>query len=626
MAAASQGFGPVALGGSSAALAITVANPGDAPSGPLAAAITGSAAADFSLLDNGCAAGLPPGGTCGVLVQFTPGALGPRSARLDVAGAPGMVSVALEGTGAAAAQLAVMPANGALGPVPLGLSADRTFTLSNTGGLPAGVPAFAWSGATPGSFSLPTNGCTSDLAPGDACTFVARFTATAPGAHAATLTISASSGMPVIIAFSGTGTLPAQLTITPASAAYGTVFLGQTLNRTFTVGNAGGAPSGPVSVSVTGAAFAAVEDTCMAGLAPGDSCQVIVRFEPPASGGFMGTLTASAAPGGTAQAPLQGTGATVPTLSFNPGTVIFMPQQVGTLSAPRMLTVSSPADADAPVPLAFSTTSPEFPVAAGTCTGALNPLPPGQSCVAEITFAPQGAPGFKSASLVVTLTSTASQTVALSGQATSPLGLTPASHAFGSTMVGTTSAVQSFSLVNDGASPLGPVSVAVAAPFAIVGDGCTGVTLTPGGGTCSLGVRFAPTATGPAMDMLSASAGGFTVTAALDGTGTPTLPTFSPTAHDFMNHPVGMPSMDFVFIASNNASVTTGPLAGALTGGDASQFAITSDTCTGVSLPPAGSCTVAVRFQATTAGAKAAQLSLSSGGSATTASLAGTGL
>lgn len=79
----------------------------------------------------------------------------------------------------------------------------------------------------------------------------------------------------------------------------------------FEVSNVGGALSGALSVSVSGAAFQSTSDTCTASRLPAANgqCAVEVRFTPTDSSASTGTLTVSGTPGGTVTAMLTGSGA-----------------------------------------------------------------------------------------------------------------------------------------------------------------------------------------------------------------------------------------------------------------------------------------------------------------------------
>lgn len=142
---------------------------------------------------------------------------------------------------------------------------------------------------------------------------------------------SASPGT-ITVSYDATGLVTlrcaaALLTITPPSQNLGQLAVwpfagdpplisGRTYSiYTFTVTNAGSVASGPVNTSLTGASsftLDAAGTTCAGSLAPGASCTVQVTFTAPhpatlpVLGPVTGTLSATANPGGTANAALSG--------------------------------------------------------------------------------------------------------------------------------------------------------------------------------------------------------------------------------------------------------------------------------------------------------------------------------
>jgi hypothetical protein len=105
--------------------------------------------------------------------------------------------------------------------------------------------------------------------------------------------------------------------------------------------------------------------------------------------------------------------------------------------------------------------------------------------------------------------------------------LTPTSLTFGSQAIGTTSGAQSVAVANTGAGSLFINSAAVpnTLDFAVVGDGCSGLTLSPGT-SCAMSIVFSPTATGTRTAALTVTdnASGSPHKAPLTGTGTGTNP------------------------------------------------------------------------------------------------------
>jgi hypothetical protein len=100
----------------------------------------------------------------------------------------------------------------------------------------------------------------------------------------------------------------AVLMITPPSASFGQVFVGQTSAESlFMVRNAGNAPAGILRLSVDTMDFAIVSDQCSMRPLPADSsCTLGVVFRPTVTGVPTGNLTAEATPGGSSSARLSG--------------------------------------------------------------------------------------------------------------------------------------------------------------------------------------------------------------------------------------------------------------------------------------------------------------------------------
>jgi hypothetical protein len=151
---------------------------------------------------------------------------------------------------------------------------------------------------------------------------------------------------------------------------------------------------------------------------------------------------------------------------------------------------------------------------------------------------------------------------------------------------------------------------ALAAPFSITTDNCSGQTIAPAG-SCTLTVRFAPTAAGLFSDTFNIpsndSATG-TVTMSVSGTGTaPVITTTDPIAPTndlslpFGTVLVGLTS-DQIITVGNSGSADL--IIGTIAGGDplAAPFSITTDNCSGQTIATGGSCTLTVRFAPTAAG------------------------
>lgn len=209
------------------------------------------------------------------------------------------------------------------------------------------------------------------------------------------------------------------------------------------------------------------------------------------------------------------------------------------------------------------------------------------------------------------------------------LTASPLSVDFGSASI-TTVVLASLTVTNVGKTASGPLTTSVtgtqAASFATVGTPCT--TLAPDA-TCTLSLEFAPSTVGAKIaDLhLTASPGGFVMVAlsgvALSGPGGIYV---NPSSHNFGTVPTGTPSAASTFTIVNSGSISTGALTVTPAGANANDFAISSQTCGGAVVAPAGSCTFDVVFTPTLIGARSASFVVSTSiGGTVTAAVSGIG-
>jgi len=189
---------------------------------------------------------------------------------------------------------------------------------------------------------------------------------------------------------------------------------------------------------------------------------------------------------------------------------------------------------------------------------------------------------------------------------------TPANNDFGSLQWGTTSGTQLFLMNNytGNALPAGTVvGGANAGDFQTSTDGCTNTGI-PNNTFCTLDVAFHPVSAGNGVRNASLA---FSVSpvqlATLTGDVTEYI-SLVPKPKDFGSTQVGTPTGAVTFTVTNAGPGTSGTLAAALAGANASEFGITQNNCTGHTLANLGTCTVSVRFAPTSAGAKAAKLNI----------------
>ncbi len=253
-------------------------------------------------------------------------------------------------------------------------------------------------------------------------------------------------------------------------------------------------------------------------------------------------------------------------------------------------------------------------------------LVPGSSTAATITFAPTGAGNFSgSVTFGITVDQTNSTVVLnLSGTGVAPgtLGPNPASLAFGSVQVGSSTSL-SETLTNTGGSSITITQANVTGAVFSVSGLTLPLTLT-GNQSVTFTATFTPTSAGAASGSLSvvSNASNSTLNIALSGTGTAagTL-AVSPTSLSFGSVVVGSSSALNGTLTASGAAVTIN--SASVNNG---EFVLS-----GISLPatlPAGqSATFTVTFKPSASGATSASLSFSSNAanSPTVQTMTGTG-
>ncbi|HJX51893.1 MAG TPA: choice-of-anchor D domain-containing protein, partial [Polyangia bacterium] len=363
-----------------------------------------------------------------------------------------------------------------------------------------------------------------------------------------------------------------------------------------------------LSPAVTGTGFTMASTTCGTAAA---SCTISVQFAPTTAGSVSGTLTVAAG----LTVSLSGTGRTPGTFTATSGGV---PATVPTnQNVPVSVTI---ATTGAVTGLTCLSSGPELaadPVAANTtCTGA---VAANASCVYGFVFKATTA-GAKNDSIVCNSAGN-SRTVLVNTTAVAPAS--PASLALSnpgpfSVAVGSTSPVITFNLANSGGTMSGALTTTLAgtgaAEFTITDNKCL-VPLVPLG-ICEIQVVFHPTSAGAktaTITVTDATVGSTPATTTLTGTAVsaPTaVVTGAATLGDVV---VGRSGTASTFTITNSGGTTTGALSLSASN---PEFAIpaATDSCTGKTLAAAATCTFAVTFSPTSAGAKSAVLSVSSGG------------
>ena len=365
---ATQDFGSVALGRTSAVVVFTVVNRGTSPTKGLSVGLGGTGATDFAITVNNCGAALSPGGTCAVSVNFAPRSIGVKAASLDLKSNPGgMVRANLSGTGSSGllscatgqtmqngvcvtltAGTTICPTgqtmqNGVCVNLTTGTIACPTGqTMQN--GVCVNLAAGTTTTACPTGVANGTGGCTTtqlacsagqtmqngmcvNLAAGTTTTACPSGVANGTGGCTVTQTTTCPTGQTMqngvcVNLTTGTTTCPTgmvygpggctmiTLSVGPISRDFGSVPTGTaSTSFTFTVVNTSTVSVSGISVVLSGvnaSSFVIASSTC-ASLPAGGTCGVAVRFSPSSVGTRTASLDVTATMSGGASAGLTGT-------------------------------------------------------------------------------------------------------------------------------------------------------------------------------------------------------------------------------------------------------------------------------------------------------------------------------
>jgi len=196
----------------------------------------------------------------------------------------------------------------------------------------------------------------------------------------------------------------------------------------------------------------------------------------------------------------------------------------------------------------------------------------------------------------------------------------PSALNFGSVATGATSAAQTVTVSNPTGSAASVSSISVSGDFSQTNTCGSSIAA---GGSCTVSVKFAPTATGTRTGSLTVNAGGVTNTVSLSGTGTAPGPVLSanPASLSFGRTLVGSAASPQTMTVTNSGT-TSATVSGVTVTGDFSQ----TNNCTSIAV--GGSCSVTVTFKPTASGTRTGTLTVTSNAnnSPTTASLSGSAI
>ncbi|MFE2433060.1 choice-of-anchor D domain-containing protein, partial [Streptomyces sp. NPDC059373] len=197
---------------------------------------------------------------------------------------------------------------------------------------------------------------------------------------------------------------------------------------------------------------------------------------------------------------------------------------------------------------------------------------------------------------------------------------TPSALNFGSVATGSTSAAQTVTVSNPTGSAAAVSSISTSGDYAQTNTCGSSIAAN---GSCTVSVKFAPTATGSRTGTLTVDAGGTTNTVSLSGTGTAPGPVLNtdPASLSFDSTVVGSSAAAQKVTVTNSGTASATVSNVAVTG----DFSQTNDCST---LAVGASCSVNVTFKPTAGGSRTGNLTVTSNAnnSPTTVSLAGSGI
>jgi hypothetical protein len=635
----------------SPAQSFTIANTGTTPITFGQISIVGANAADFAISDNFCTGSLPVSSNCSVSVTFTPKSVGPSSATVQIVdnanGSP--QTVALSGIGLTTANLQFTPAALSFGNPKIGEVVNQTLTITNIGPVSASLSSLTVGGTDYADFAIAASTClmgTAALSPGSSCSVTILFSPEAVGARSANLTISDNAARsPQVIFLGGQG---AASTRTLAFQYLPIPFGNQTIGSAssplaMAVTNTGNTTVNLNSIAVTGlnaGDFSIGENDC-AGinsnlLPPNQSCSVYLTFTPTAAGARKASLTfVDNAVHSPQSVAITGNGVTPgAAASLSPIELAYGTQPVGTASAEQDISFQNSGSAVLSTSAIAITgkNAADFSITTHQCE--MSPLQtPGQLCFVGVVFAPL-ATGARTANLRFTDDAAGSpQTVLLTGSgepATKVLAAADPIVFFGGQAVGTTSAAQQYSVLNNGTATVNigsaTISGANAHDFAVASNLCSGPL--PAGQQCSIAAVFSPTAAGnrAASLLLTSDAANSPLSVALNGAGISggEVLSFFPATLSF-SQATGQASapQSVTLLNSGTADINISSIS--ITG--PADYSISSNSCPSVPTPltSGNSCSILITYTPSAVGTSTATLGIASDAGNQAVSLKGAG-
>jgi hypothetical protein len=508
---ASLNFGTVTLGNSKQ-LAAAITNSGGTTANITEATVSGSG---FSLSGVTLPMQLSAGQSTTVTLTFTPQAAGSANGNLSIASnaTDAMLTLPLTGNAVLPGSLVASPASLSFGNMSVGSTQELSATLTNTGGTSISI---SQAGVTGAAFGLSGLTLPATLDAGQSLTMSVSFSPTTTGAVTGNVSITSSaSTTPLTVALSGSGVTAGALTASPASVNFGTVSVGNSLNQTVTLTNAGGSSLSISQAAITGTGFSISGLSLPATLSAGQTLSLTATFAPAASGAATGNIAITNSASSTAlNVSLSGTGAAAGAVTASPAAINFNNVVIGN-SLNQTVTLTNAGGSTVSVTQA-ALTGGAFQISGLSLPASLGA---GQSLTFTATFAPSS-PGAASGNVAITTSSSSTAlNIPLSGTGVSPGSLiaTPASINFGNVLQGNNQS-QNVTLTNSGGSSL-TISQASVTGSGFSMTGLSAPITLAAGQSIGFTATFAPQSLGAVTGNIAVVNGSSTLNIPLSGTG-----------------------------------------------------------------------------------------------------------
>lgn len=631
-------FGPVGVGNGAPAT-LTLGNTGTAELTVTAMTITGAAAAEFQFSDlaDGCVGGqtcaasipIPIGATHAVPLACTPTVVGTRLATLTVTSAAAgtkTVTLSCESTGPA---IALRPAAIQFGTIRVNTTSSQPLDVHNEGNVDLHVTAVGLIGANPGDYAVAGScvaGCT--IPAGTSRPLTIEFTPTARGARTATLFVTSDDPAQAnaFAALDGAGGAGVLAITVPASASidFGQIPIAATSSPSnVTIQNQGELSLAVASAVAAPSIYTRAGQATPLTLAPGATATWPVTCSPTSATPVDGalTITSDALASAVQSVTLRCTGITS-ALVADPSPLGF-----GGVRTDRTATRSVTLTNTGAVAVTIDHVQASAPAYGVVAVGALpRTLAQNQALTVDVTFAPTAEQAYPATLTYFDGANAARATVALSGDGHVPaVSVEPTSIDFGARCVGQSEARDAV-IRNDGTATVRVTSTGTSgAGFAIAsGDVGAGLDLAPTQSrTVTIVGQAASGARTGALTVGTDLATDGTRTVALSIEGLASGVAVMPQAVAFADQAIGMTSLP-TSVAVLNCDAAPLDLVGfAITGANASAFAVNGPATTTIAVGADAAWTVT--FTPTFAGAHAASLTITTSGAPITVPLAGLG-